>query len=66
MEHRADDRAFITAVHEQWQRSRVYNRIPRVSTTSPPPRDYRVHITLVDMPAPDGTVQRLQVRYSPN
>jgi hypothetical protein len=61
----AQDQAFTRAVHEQWQRSRVFHRIPRVDHTTPA-RDYRVHITLFDLDSTEGTVERFQVRYSPN
>jgi hypothetical protein len=59
------DRAFSRAVQEQWQASRIFNRIPRIRATTPTGR-YAIHIALVDMPAPDGSIQRFQTRYSPN
>jgi hypothetical protein len=65
MDSTAHQHAFCKAVHEQWLRSRVFNKIPRVHHTTPTGR-CAVHIALVDMPAPDGSIQRFQTRYSPN
>jgi hypothetical protein len=59
------DKTFTVVQTEQLEEFRMYRRIPRVQTTTPT-GDYRVHITVLDLPASDGSVQRLQARYSPN
>jgi hypothetical protein len=56
---------FNQVLNEQLEEFRMYRRIPRVQRTTPT-GSYRVHITVVDLPASDGTVHRLQARYSPN